>query len=197
MTALYLTRVNPELRAVAIKAVKAALIAAGMENSREAFEAAETAVYTVLSTGEARGLVIEQEGVATAEQVIAAAEAFAEVIGSTGAAEARSIDLEGHEHAVTPESEHKPAAPPSGGQPESREAAITRDFMADPAPDFAPSKAAAETAALLLGMCEGNAQQAFVYARRLASTTGNPELWIEVGHIVGEAFGYKAVAVVV
>lgn len=225
MIALYLTAVNDEKRALAIRAVKAALAAAGME-PMDAFTEAERAVMHVLQRQEPCGLIVETppdpepgQVAVTASQVYAAAEAFEVAVGDTECAEAYTVDENGTEGrripAATPATPEAPASdaraitqedadrakgkrsipigsgdagsPPKHGDNES----IARAFLRDVPDDFTPSREASATTTLLMGLAEGNAQTAFIYCKRFAHVTGHPELWVEVAHCLGDAYGFK------
>lgn len=223
MIALYLTGVDPEKRALAIRAVKAALVAAGMENGAEAFQAAEQAVMAVLRTEQPCALITATVGdplpgqiYVTEAQVNEAAMAFEAAVADTGCAEAYTVEHDGGEGRRIPQlpepkadQPERPSIPsddegadedtptgkrriPINERPVDRdEARVAALFMSEVPEDFAPSRKAAASAALLMAMCNGSAQGAFLYARRLAHTTGDVDLWAEVAHVLGDALGFK------
>lgn len=199
MIALHLTGVNASKRGGAIRAVKAALVAAGMENNAVTMDQAEKAVRYVMSSGAPRVLIREEGDIVTAEQVIAAARAFEDAVGETQAAEA-----------VTYESDPSGATPLEGldtedvraaldGEPQavpsrlSAEDAVNARFIEDIPADFTPSREGSLIMSLLLGMCDGNAQGAFVYAKRLAVVSGHPDPFVDAGRAICAAYGFQAV----
>ena len=170
MSTLHLTNVDANRRALVMRAVRRAIIAAGYEG--DALAEAERAVYAVLNGQGPYGLV---EG--PPELVQTAADAFVDTLGNISGAGNVVIDM--------PEPDEPSEAP---------EADIEREF--DPAnmpAEFEPSREARRTAIWLMAVSDGSAQQAWFHAKLLARNTGQVEFWVEVGRVLGDAFTFRDV----
>jgi hypothetical protein len=153
-----------------MRAVREALRVAGADD--EALEEAEKAVYSVLNNRGPYGLVQAPE-----EVIAKAADAFAAALPYPQAGRVE-IDLE--------DWETEPAPPSSDRK-------IDQEF--DPAnmpAEFTPSAEAVRTALALMAMADGSAQTAWFYAKLLARNTGQSDLYVEVGRVLGDAFTFQA-----
>lgn len=205
MLTLMLTAVNPELRATAAKAVRAAQAAAdvepGMESVRKAIELVDR-----VRAGHAPQVIVSEATGFTREQVEAAAAAFSQAVASSGAAEAETLkvsdpsdadlanDLEHVNEAaaridpgidVLARMTHKPTGRAAVEQ------AVTRALLEPIPPDYAPSREGSLTMAILMGACDGNAAQAFAYAKRLAVVSGHPDVYVDVCRAICAAYAFQ------
>jgi hypothetical protein len=181
---LYLTHVDPERRAVAIRAVSRAFMAAGMPPGT-ALEKADECVHRFLNTHKPVGLIAPNP----AQMIEDAVAAFIAARGDQHDA----VHVEANLHT----DEGEAAAPAFFPSPETAESmhapgsrAAIREAFSLPAPDdYKPSPAAAKTAMMLMAMTNGNVQAAWIYAQRLAFTTGDVDFWLSVGQSFESAFG--------
>jgi hypothetical protein len=174
---IHLTYVNPDKRAIAIRAVSRLFIAAGM-NPMKAFHEADERVHRFLNTGAPVGLL--GPGVSLAHQRDGE-QAFHEALTGDQDAASLSVDLsdEGPQEALQAPQEASP-----GSLQEIRER-----FLSPLPENFTPSAQASMTALVLMAMTNGNGQAAWIYAQKLAYTTGQPDLFLEVGRAYEAAFG--------
>jgi hypothetical protein len=183
MRNLFLMEVDPNQRAVAMRAVKSALIAAGMDHADAIYEA-QRQVLRVLQGRGPVGLVVEDGAEVPAGAVDAAAVAFADALADHPDAAAVEVDYD-YEAPQTP-----PEAPET---PRQEVAAIDSLFEGDAPADFTPSPAAWRTALTLVSFCDGSETRAWFLAKTLARQTGDPALWVEVNHLLTDTFMFSKI----
>ena len=183
MRNLFLTDVNPAQRVIAIRAVRLALMAAGMDGV-EAMNDATSAVLRVLRGDSPVGLIGDTAPEGTVE---AAVEAFTNALKDHPDAATFAVDVDYGQAEV---SEAEPEAP----EPDSWET-LERRFLEPVPADFEPSARVARTLATLMAATDGSAQRAWVYAKLLAWNTGDHDLYVEVNHLLTQSFALHKVAV--
>jgi hypothetical protein len=187
MIRLDLIEVNAELRATAAKAVRAAMAAAGIESGMETVREAIAVVDRVRARHGPQTIVSEADGVSR-EAVLMAGEAFKNATGGHACGRVAVVSFD-------------PDAPTALDVPREDTASDVpldqrvTSAMLEPIPaNFTPGREGALTMALLIGMCDGNAAAAFSYARRLAVTTGHPDVYIDVMRAICVAYNFKPAA---
>lgn len=185
VSTLHLTAVNSDKRAVAITAVKAALVAAGgAADDAQLWREAQQAVFYVLRDEGPVGLINADPDI-----VDAALAAFRAVVGDSDAAKVER-DMDEAPYARAPGPITITLRSP-GPEPEldTRES-IDASFLAPTPADFAPTYAAARSALLLMQMTNGKPIPAWFYAKQLANSTEQVEHWVQVGNLIIETFGF-------
>lgn len=184
---LHLTAVRPEQRAIAMRAVKLLLMAAGYSRDKAMAEA-ERKVYAVLGNNWPQGLVaLENEA----------------VIDSALAAFDRAV--EGYEGAAIVVKNMDPVRQETAGgladdaapSVNTSDAALAERFMEVAqrgAAAWEPSREAATTALVLMAAFNGQAQEVWVYSKLLARSTGDHDLYVEVARLIGDAFTFEKAA---
>lgn len=174
---LYLTRVNAEKRALAIRAVKRCLEAAG-QPAEQAMINADDAVHRWLNTQQPQGIIGPGvDGAATARALAA----FNDAVGDTGAAEL-TADLPQQTEGVGAMAS-EPVMPTPG------KAALFARAREGLASDFIASRPAYRTAILIMALVNGHAATAWHTAVQFGDVTEDPDFWVEVANTIEDTFG--------